>query len=95
MEKSEKILKIKNGLKNDGKEIRTLKNAIKILMKGGNPCWREQGKLFQQKLEFRHKHIAYCLLKGRTLEEIERTVHEGNEPNQQLIDKYIGEFTND
>jgi hypothetical protein len=36
------------------------------------------------KHEFRHKHIAYCLLRGRTIDEIERPA-EDNKPDQTLI----------
>ena len=43
--------------------------------------------------QWRHKFLAYCLLKGRNYNEIERTVRKGNEPNQKLIDKYTEEFT--
>jgi hypothetical protein len=39
--------------------------------------------------EFRHKHIAYCLLRGRTYEQIESKVHEGNEPNWDKINAYM------
>lgn len=34
--------------------------------------------------EFRHHHIAHCLLRGRKMEEIERPA-EGNEPSEYLI----------
>lgn len=42
-------------------------------------------KLKEDKYEYRHKLIAYSLLRGRTLEQIENP-KEGNEPDQ----KYIG-----
>lgn len=42
--------------------------------------------------EYRHKHIAYCLLRGRTMEQIEKKTREGNEPDQShiklLLEKY-------
>lgn len=41
---------------------------------------------------FRHRHIAYCLLRGRTMEQIERKVHDGNEPSDRLIEKYKEEY---
>lgn len=37
--------------------------------------------------EFRHLHIAYCELRGRTRDQIEKP-REGNEPNEKLIDAY-------
>jgi len=35
--------------------------------------------------EYRHRHIAYCELRGRTREQIERP-REGNEPDEKLIE---------
>lgn len=43
--------------------------------------------------EFRHRHIAYCLLRGRTMEQIERKTREDNHPSERLIDKYKEEYT--
>ena len=42
--------------------------------------------------EFRHKHIAYCLLRGRTMEQIEQKVNDGNEPNHSYIKQLIEEY---
>lgn len=44
------------------------------------------------KHHFRHMHIAYCLLRGKTMKQIENKVREGNEPNKKLIDKYVEEY---
>jgi len=41
---------------------------------------------------YRHMHLAYCLLRGRTMEQVETTVREGNEPNEKLIDKYVKDY---
>lgn len=38
---------------------------------------------------YRHKHIAYCLLRGRTMEQIESKNRENNKPNAYEIDKYM------
>ena len=62
-------------------------------MREGLIARREQWKLISLRYEWRHKFLAYCILKGRKLENIERTVREGNEANQTLINKYIKEFT--
>jgi len=32
--------------------------------------------------QYRHHHIAYSLLRGRTMEQIERTCREDNKPNE-------------
>ena len=45
--------------------------------------------------QFRHKHIAYCLARGKTYEQIERTVREGNEPNQRLIQAVLEGLNDD
>lgn len=39
--------------------------------------------------EFREKHIIYCLLRGRTYEQIEPKVRQGNEPRWDRIDKAL------
>jgi hypothetical protein len=44
-----------------------------------------QYALLKKKKIFRHKHIAYCLMRGRTYEQIESKCREGNEPDQNLI----------
>jgi len=38
---------------------------------------------------YRHMHIVYCLLRGRTMEQIENKNREHNEPNTYLINKYM------
>ena len=49
-------------------------------------------KTFNSSYNFRHLHIAYCLLRGTSMKRIESTVREGNEPNQRLIDKYTEKY---
>lgn len=39
---------------------------------------------------FRHRHIAYSLLRGRTMEQIERTTH--YPPDMELVEKYRQHF---
>lgn len=41
---------------------------------------------------FRHRHIAYCLLRGKAYEQIENKVTEGNEPNWALIETIMDQF---
>ena len=41
------------------------------------------------KYEFRHQHIAYCLARGRSYEQVEQKVRENNEPNQEYIEKLL------
>lgn len=42
---------------------------------------------------YRHRHIAYCLLRGRTMDQIEAKVHPGNERDEKLVEKYMAEYT--
>ena len=41
---------------------------------------------------YRHLHIAYSLLRGNTMEEIESKVREGNEPDLKLVERYIEHY---
>lgn len=59
------LLKMKADLKQLAKEIRTLKSTRKSFSTGYVP-----GLSYAQ-YSFRAQHIAYCLLRGRTLEQIE------------------------
>lgn len=43
--------------------------------------------------DFRHKHIAYSLLKGNKYEQIEKSVRKGNEPDWNLIKGIQDEIT--
>ena len=96
MEKKERILKIKEELKAEAKKIRRLKIDCKNTQRGihtGEKVWQED--VSRARYVWRHKHIAYCLLRGRKIEDIERKVREGNEPNQRLIEKHIEAFTSE
>ena len=53
---------------------------------------RERGRMFkafrqleQWSYEYRHRHIAYSLVRGNKYHQIERTVREGNEPNMKMV----------
>lgn len=65
------IAKMKAELKVTALEIRTLKSKRKEL-KGYVPG------LSSAQFNFRVKHIAYCMLRGRTLEQIEPKLREPN-----------------
>lgn len=41
---------------------------------------------------YRHKHIAYCMLRGKAYEKVEPKVKEGNEPNWPLIYSIMNQF---
>tara|TARA_Y100000310_G_scaffold130972_1_gene130184 strand:- start:25762 stop:26031 length:270 start_codon:yes stop_codon:yes gene_type:complete len=86
---------IKENLKTEAKELRRRKDEIRTMMKNHRYCGKEQWSLIVLRKEWRHKFIAYCLLKGRNYDEIEQTVREDNKPDQRLIDKYLEEFRGD
>ena len=78
-----KYLKLKNELKQAAIKIRQLKNQRK-----SSPNGYVAG-LDNLRFTTRHKHIAYCLLRGRTLEQIEPKYNEA--PNEKLIERYMEE----
>jgi len=80
------IQKLKNELKSLASQIRETKQSRKEPRK--ESLWKIQSRLYDQKFEFRHKHIAYCLLRGRTMEQIEKP-GEDNLPCQSVIDKHM------
>lgn len=46
--------------------------------------------LHELRIEIRHRHIAYCILRGRTLDQIEPK--RDHEPSDSLINKYNDEY---
>lgn len=87
-----KLNMVKENLKKEAKEIKELKIAMKNAMRGSSCGHVFQGKLSTAKYHWRHKHIAYCMLKGRKLEDIEKNSWKAGEPSLRLIEKYKEEF---
>lgn len=48
--------------------------------------WKLQSKLELLKRDYRHKHIAYCLLRGTAYEAIEKICGMDNSPNWSVIE---------
>jgi hypothetical protein len=92
MHTSIKILK--NSQKKLALEIKELKNQIKTLQKerGSGAACIQQGEVVSLKRTYRHRHIAYCLLRGRQYEQIESRRREGNEPDWNLIQEVKDEY---
>jgi len=42
--------------------------------------------------EFRHKHIADCMLRGRSYEQCEQKTRQDNKANMDLVNKYIVDY---
>ena len=90
--KHTKYPELKIRLKQLAKEIREWKNnrkqdrRIKLNMNQ----WRVQAALDRRRSEFRHKHIAYCMLGGRKYEEIELSCN--NPPDFDEVDRIRGQY---
>ncbi len=80
---------IKQNLKEQAKTIRTLKDAINSGMREGKYVWREQGDLLRAQRKFRYEHVAYCMLRGRTYEQIENKVKPENEIDMEGVKKIM------
>lgn len=91
----EKFMKIKEELKVEARALTDIKAEIKDKQRNRKVVGSLQWKLSCMKHEWRHKHIAYCLIKGRTLESIEGKCDHGNEPNLALVEKYKKGFESD
>lgn len=90
-----RIRKVKEELKEDAKNIKSLRRDCKSSQRGDNKGpYVYQDQVHSASYEWRHKHLAYCMLRGRTYEEIERTCREDNKPYQRLIEKYKNEILN-
>ena len=77
---------IKEELKKLAQEIKEAKIDLKDQQRNGTAGWKTFSNVDNLKYEFRHLHIAYCLIKGRKYEEIEQP-REGNEPDDQYIEE--------
>lgn len=94
-----KLSKTKTHLKELAANIRTTRQNFRSAQRGSipaetlsTPMWKTPMHLASLAYEFRHKHIAYCLLRGRTYEEIENKVLPDNSPNWEVVEAYKTEF---
>ena len=78
---------VKEALKKIVPQIKQAKLDLKDAQRNNTADWKTFRNVYVLKKEFRHKHIAYCLVKGRKYEEIEQPL-EGNEPSFPLIEHY-------
>ena len=86
-----KYPELKAELKELAKEIKELKYKRDHWWEFGNDQSEFMWQAFKTAREFRHKHIAYCMMRGRSYEEIEQP-REDNKPDmvhvQLLMEKY-------
>ena len=81
MENDMKFTELKQHIKGLAKEIKEKKGLRK-----GSEYGYVDG-LDRLRYEARHHHIAYCLLRGRTMEEIESKTREDNAPNMTYVNQ--------
>ena len=88
-----KIDELKLKLKGLAEEIKTKNTKLKEVQrsKGAASGSYLMFELYQTRYEFRHYHIAYCELRGRTRDQIEKP-REHNEANERLIEKIKIEY---
>lgn len=82
-ENIETLKELKEALKEAAVEIRNKKAKRK-----GSPYGRVVG-LDTLRYTYRHYHIAYCLIRGRVMEEIERTCAEDNKPDMTYVNRIM------
>lgn len=85
-------IQIKEELKQLAKDLRIQKNLFKSKQREGTVGWSDLRETHQMKNEYRHKHIARCLLRGTPYELIEAKVREGNKPDMDLVEKFKEEY---
>jgi len=85
MEKN--LLKMKEELKELAKRIKNGKSGRKprFRNKGNRNHWEY---LYIHRYKFRHMHIAYCMIRGRSRDQIE-VPREGNLPSDEYIESII------
>jgi len=85
-------IQIKKELKQLAKDLRIQKNLFKSKQREGTDTWEDLRTKYRLKNEFRHRHIARCLLRGTSYELIEPKVRVGNEPDMDSVESYKKEY---
>ena len=92
------IFRLKGELKVLAQTITDNKKKFKDEQRQGSvDRWKTDLALCQAQYQYRHKHIVRCLLRGRTMSQIEnvdRTIEPycHNKPSQQYIDTLMKEY---
>ena len=82
-----KIKELKNWLKEEGKKLRALKLETKNHQRKHNgDAWKLQMSLAAAKRDYRHHHIAYSELRGKTRDQIE-CPRDDNYPDEAEIQR--------
>lgn len=91
--KHELKITIKESQKELARKIRNGKTLRKPANRGEETSLDDWYKLERNQYEYRHRHIAYCELRGRTREQIENKTN--NPPNNNYIDKLKEEWSHE
>ena len=82
-----------NGTFNDYYDGRINSTKWEAIRPEYNKLYSKQLKSHQTKeslrREYRHKHIVYCFARGRTMQEIEPKVREGNDPSRHELERLM------
>jgi hypothetical protein len=92
-----KLGMLKQNLKELAVKIRKAKVDCKEFQRENRGWDGPQGffwEIIKLKKEFRHKHIAYCIIRGRDRNEIEVPAKD-NQPDEILIKEILREYTED
>jgi len=81
----ERFRALKQVIKLKAKGLGRFKRDLRDKQRKGEAVWREQGQLFGMRRDFRHYHIAYCEMKGRTRRQIERPGPETMPVDEKVI----------
>ena len=80
----------KEELKAEAAEIRNTKIEIRRLQKNREYAGFLQNSIRTLKKNYRHRHIAYCLMRGRSYEQIESYCRE--KPDMDRIKEIMDEY---
>jgi hypothetical protein len=85
------IDKLKLYLKETATKIRKTRQEYKEAQRARQSSYRKLWELHDLQRDFRHHHIAYCELRGRTREQIERP-RDNNAPNEAEVRRIKEEY---
>jgi len=86
-----KMKELKYWLITHATEIRETRKLLKDAQRNSKATWRFRGDIIRMVPEYRHHHIAYSEMKGRSREQIERP-REDNLPNENWIEEIKKEY---
>lgn len=91
--KFQKKSKCKDELKKLAHEIKFLKKEYRDAMRDKGDYWDAQVYCQSLRKEFRHRHVALCMVaRNRTYEQVENSHSIGNALNQVLLQHYIDQY---